>query len=145
MATSTLAPAPKTPARRIYRNRYDNWYGYEGRRRVMAFANSPFFTDEQYANAWLGGRDLDAELATPDPTPAPAPTPAPVVHDRPRITFCPLGVFVEPGRGVPPFWMVGGNPATVLLIIREMDQSYIDDAEFRVTAGDPSFILPEVL
>ena len=39
--------------RRIKQNAWDNWYGYEGTRRVIAFANTPEHTAEQAANIWL--------------------------------------------------------------------------------------------
>jgi hypothetical protein len=39
--------------RAIKQNVWDNWYGYEGGRRVIAFANDPFRTSEQSAEEWL--------------------------------------------------------------------------------------------
>jgi len=43
--------------RRIRQNRYDNWYGYLGARRVRAFGNTPEETAEQQAARWLAGDD----------------------------------------------------------------------------------------
>lgn len=37
----------------IRQNRYDNWYGYRGGRRIVMFANSATETAEQAARAWL--------------------------------------------------------------------------------------------
>lgn len=39
--------------RRIRENIWGNWYGYEGTRRVIEFANTPEFTAEFRANFWL--------------------------------------------------------------------------------------------
>lgn len=39
--------------RRIKQNTWGNWYGYEGSRRVIEFSNTPFGTQEQYAQEWL--------------------------------------------------------------------------------------------
>lgn len=39
--------------RRIKQNRWDNWYGYEGTRRVAEFLNTRYFTAEQSAEFWL--------------------------------------------------------------------------------------------
>jgi hypothetical protein len=38
---------------RIRKNRYDNWYGYVGRKRVVMFSNSTTQTQEQQAEEWL--------------------------------------------------------------------------------------------
>lgn len=38
--------------RTVRQNRYDNWYGYEGGKRVIAFGNSKEFTAEQAAQQW---------------------------------------------------------------------------------------------
>jgi len=38
---------------RIKQNRWDNWYGYVGTRRVIAFGNTPEGTAEDNAKAWL--------------------------------------------------------------------------------------------
>jgi hypothetical protein len=39
---------------RIRKNRYDNWYGYLGTRRVIAFPNTiPNYGAEQAAKEWL--------------------------------------------------------------------------------------------
>jgi hypothetical protein len=38
---------------RIRQNRYDNWYGYVGQRRVEAFGNTPTGSAEENAKAWL--------------------------------------------------------------------------------------------
>lgn len=43
--------------RRIRQNRFDNWYGYLGSRRVRAFANTPEETAEQAATRWQLGAD----------------------------------------------------------------------------------------
>jgi len=40
---------------RIRQNRFDNWYGYVGTRRVEAFGNSPTGSAEENAKAWLEG------------------------------------------------------------------------------------------
>lgn len=44
---------------RIRKNRYDNWYGYVGTRRVEAFGNTPTGSAEENAKAWLTGFLLD--------------------------------------------------------------------------------------
>lgn len=53
----TRAPAPepsrKSPKARIGQNRFDNWYGYLGNRRVIEFGNSKTETAEQAAKRWL--------------------------------------------------------------------------------------------
>jgi len=41
--------------RRIRQNRYDNWYGYEGGRKVASFFNDAQGTQEEHANRWLRG------------------------------------------------------------------------------------------
>jgi hypothetical protein len=38
---------------RIRQNRYDNWYGYMGTRRVEAFGSTPTDSAEENAKAWL--------------------------------------------------------------------------------------------
>lgn len=38
---------------RIKKNRYDNWYGYLGTRKVISFFNSREATQEQQAHEWL--------------------------------------------------------------------------------------------
>ena len=38
--------------RRIKQNRYDNWYGNEGGKRVAAFGNTAEASAEENANAW---------------------------------------------------------------------------------------------
>jgi hypothetical protein len=38
---------------RIHQNVWGNWYGYIGRKRVIAFGNSKEETAEQAANRWL--------------------------------------------------------------------------------------------
>lgn len=43
--------------RRIRQSVWDNWYGYEGTRRVRLFVNTPEETAEQQANRWLAGDD----------------------------------------------------------------------------------------
>jgi hypothetical protein len=43
----------KKPSYRIHKNVWDNWYGYEGTRRVVAFTNTPFATAEDNAKEWL--------------------------------------------------------------------------------------------
>jgi hypothetical protein len=48
----------KIPKKRIARNAWDNWYGYEGTRRVISFANTSQGTQEQHATAWLKGEPL---------------------------------------------------------------------------------------
>lgn len=53
--------------RRIARNRYDNWNGYKGTRKVVEFGG-----DEQAARSWMDGSDdeREANRAKPlDPTP----------------------------------------------------------------------------
>lgn len=47
------AKRKKTPSYRIHKNVWDNWYGYEGTRRVISFTNTPFATAEDNAKAWL--------------------------------------------------------------------------------------------
>lgn len=37
----------------IKQNKYDNWYGYEGGRKIIAFANDSQGTQEEHAQAWL--------------------------------------------------------------------------------------------
>jgi hypothetical protein len=37
----------------IKQTAYGNWYGYKGRRRVIAFADMPTHTAEQAAVEWL--------------------------------------------------------------------------------------------
>ena len=39
--------------RTIKQTAYGNWYGYESRRRVIAFADMPTHTAEQAAKEWL--------------------------------------------------------------------------------------------
>lgn len=46
----------RTPAKRIRENRWGNWYGYAGRRRVAAFTSDSQFTAEQRARQWLGDK-----------------------------------------------------------------------------------------
>lgn len=43
----------KKPSYRIHQNVWDNWYGYEGTRRVEQFFNTPFASAEDNAKAWL--------------------------------------------------------------------------------------------
>jgi len=38
---------------RIHKNVWDNWYGYEGTRRVEAFSNTPYASAEENAKEWL--------------------------------------------------------------------------------------------
>lgn len=45
----------KTSKRRIKRNAWDNWYGYQGARKVKAFVESVEYTAEQNAKRWLMG------------------------------------------------------------------------------------------
>jgi hypothetical protein len=49
--------------RRIRQNRYDNWYGYEGSKRVIAFFNDSQGTQEEHARDWLN------EVIEPNPKP----------------------------------------------------------------------------
>lgn len=53
--------------RRIRQNRYDNWYGYVGSRRVIAFGHSRTETAQQAAERWRDERAqvlrLDRALA----------------------------------------------------------------------------------
>lgn len=49
-------------AYRIRKNRYDNWYGYIGRRRVEAFGNSTTASAEENAKAWLAKRTRIQEI-----------------------------------------------------------------------------------
>lgn len=51
-------------ARRVRQNRFDNWYGYEGSRRVRAFGNGQQLTAEQSAAAWASGDDTQGFPAT---------------------------------------------------------------------------------
>lgn len=39
--------------RRIHRNKWGNWYGYEGRRKVASFSESAELTQERAAQTWL--------------------------------------------------------------------------------------------
>ena len=41
--------------RRIRQNAWGNWYGYEGKRRVKAFAETPEYSMEQNAERWRDG------------------------------------------------------------------------------------------
>lgn len=41
---------------RIRQNVWDNWYGYAGRQRVIAFTNGPYETMKQAAERWLAER-----------------------------------------------------------------------------------------
>lgn len=43
--------------RSIRQNPWDNWYGYEGRRRVRMFSETAEETQEQQAQRWLNGDD----------------------------------------------------------------------------------------
>ncbi len=52
MAKKTFKPAF---AARIRKNRYGNWYGYAGKWRVEAFANTPQGSAEENAQEWLEG------------------------------------------------------------------------------------------
>ena len=47
----------KRMKRTIRVNSWDNWYGYEGTRKVRAFANSSIETQEQEAVRWVNGDD----------------------------------------------------------------------------------------
>jgi hypothetical protein len=48
---------------RIRQNRYDNWYGYLGTRRVMAFPNTiPNHGARQAAEEWLAKRNRIQEI-----------------------------------------------------------------------------------
>lgn len=40
------------PKARIHKNVWDNWYGYIGKRKVIAFGNSRTETAEQAAHKW---------------------------------------------------------------------------------------------
>jgi hypothetical protein len=51
--------------RAIKQNVWDNWYGYEGGRRVISFANDPFRTAEQGAYQWISGNPKEAGIAVP--------------------------------------------------------------------------------
>lgn len=46
---------------RIRQNRFDNWYGYIGTRRVEMFSNSSTETAEQAANRWLAENEIKVE------------------------------------------------------------------------------------
>ena len=41
--------------RRIKQNAWGNWYGYEGSKRVNAFAETPEYSMEQNAERWRDG------------------------------------------------------------------------------------------
>src|SRR5262245_50669796 len=43
----------RAPKPRIKQNRWDNWYGYLGSKKVIAFFNSPEETMEEAAQRWL--------------------------------------------------------------------------------------------
>ena len=44
----------RKPKARIHQNRWDNWYGYLGRRCVIAFPNiAPGYGAQQVAESWL--------------------------------------------------------------------------------------------
>ena len=45
--------------RRIKQNAWGNWYGYEGKRRVKAFAETPEYSMEQNAERWRDNREED--------------------------------------------------------------------------------------
>jgi len=45
--------------RRIRQNAWGNWYGYIGRRRVIAFGDSPVRGAEAEAERWLSGSAVD--------------------------------------------------------------------------------------
>jgi hypothetical protein len=47
---------------RIRQNRFDNWYGYLGNRRVEAFGNSTTASAEENAKAWLAKRTRIQEI-----------------------------------------------------------------------------------
>lgn len=47
--------------RRIRQNIWGNWYGYEGTRRVIEFANGILGSAEQYANEWLNRKENDPD------------------------------------------------------------------------------------
>ncbi len=38
---------------RIHQNKWDNWYGYLGNKKVIAFYNDPQGTQEDNAKRWL--------------------------------------------------------------------------------------------
>lgn len=46
----------KPPTFRIHKNVWDNWYGYKGRRRVIAFMNTLDFDQQGNAERWLAER-----------------------------------------------------------------------------------------
>jgi hypothetical protein len=56
---------------RIRRNRYGNWYGYEGNRRVELFFATPYETQEEQAIAWLKAKQSEQGIF-PAPNPAPS-------------------------------------------------------------------------
>lgn len=60
------APRKATGLRRIRQNRYDNWYGYEGKRRVEMFGNDAQGTAEEHARAWLGADPKAPHVYRPD-------------------------------------------------------------------------------
>src|SRR5262245_16953044 len=53
----------------IARNRWDNWYGYAGSRRVASFGAPAHGTQEQEAREWLAAQGAE----TPPPQPAAEP------------------------------------------------------------------------
>jgi hypothetical protein len=50
----------KLPKARIAQNRYDNWYGYLGTRRVIAFGRDAQGSAEQHAQEWLADPEARA-------------------------------------------------------------------------------------
>lgn len=47
------AMSTPTPRRSARKNIYDNWYGYVGGKRVIAFSNTASHTQEEEAEHWL--------------------------------------------------------------------------------------------